>query len=710
MRLLPFLVLGFLVYSNTLEVPFYLDDIRNIEKNPHIRLDRLTLEGLSGAAFKSFASRRPVSNISFALNYYLHEYDLAGYHAVNIVIHILTGIFLYYFLELTLRLAIPLMFSRRQPPSLNPSLIALFAALLWLVHPIQTQSVTYIVQRMNSMAAMFYILCFLFYVKGRLSAPGGRRWAWFSGSAVAALLAFGSKEISATLPFFLLLYEWYFFQDLSKAWLKRYLPYIVGSFCLLAIIALVYVEMDPIDSILSGYRHRDFTLAERLLTEFRVVIFYIGLLLYPNPSRLNLDHYFSLSKSLLEPMTTLVSLAAIIGLLALAVILARRHRLASFSILWFFGNLAIESSVISLELVFEHRAYLPSMFFFLVVIVLVSRYVRNARVLTAGFGVVLVILCLWTYDRNDLWGDPVVFWADAVRKADKKARPHQSLAVLLTGQANFENADVHYKKALAIDPSDGQLHFNFANNLAKQGRLDKAAEHYRVSLGLRPGHAQTYNGLGVVMARQGRLDEAVSYYGQALQADPDNPFIHNNMGFALARKGDSEGAARHYREALRLKPDYVQARSNLKILLGRKSQGKESELFSLGKAEDAASHAKMYLDQGIRHARQGHLDDAIARFSDALRVRTDYPEGHYSMALALSKQGKIDEAIKHYKAALRIRPNYAEAHNNLGIVLAGKGILEEAVFHFSEAVRINGDFIEARNNLEQALQQAGVNQ
>ena len=154
-----FVILGFLIYSNTLNVPFHFDDEQNIVENRNIRLTGLTLKNITGACFKTACPNRPVANLSFALNYYFHKYDVIGYHAINIVIHIITGILLYFFIKTTL--SIPSLRSRYK----SPSSIALFAALIWLAHPVQTQSVTYIVQRMNSMAAMFYILSFLLYAK-----------------------------------------------------------------------------------------------------------------------------------------------------------------------------------------------------------------------------------------------------------------------------------------------------------------------------------------------------------------------------------------------------------------------------------------------------------------------------------------------------------------------------------------------------------------
>ena len=268
-------ILVFLIYSNTIQGPFTLDDKRNIQDNPHVRLTKLTLEGITRAGLESPASKRPVANISFALNYYFDHYNVVGYHLVNVLIHITTGILLYLFAKTTLN--IPSLRSRYATDRRIP----FFTAFLWLVHPIQTQSVSYIVQRMNSMAAMFYVLAFLLYVRGRLAKKEQRRWPWFVGCAFAGMLALGSKEIAATLLFFILLYEWYFFQDLGMAWLKRHLPHIIGALILLGLLTFLYLGSSPLEEILSGYQYRGFTLAERVLTEFRVVIFYISLLIFP---------------------------------------------------------------------------------------------------------------------------------------------------------------------------------------------------------------------------------------------------------------------------------------------------------------------------------------------------------------------------------------------------------------------------------------------
>jgi hypothetical protein len=144
----------------------------------------------------------------------------------------------------------------------------------------------------------------------------------------------------------------------------------------LAIVALMYLGTHPVEKILSGYKARDFTPAQRVLTQFRVVIFYITLLIFPHPSRLNLDHDFPISNSLIDPVTTILSIGVIVGLMGLAIYKGKKERLLSFCILWFLANLVIESSVIGLEIIFEHRMYLPFMLLSLMAVTLAYRYIK----------------------------------------------------------------------------------------------------------------------------------------------------------------------------------------------------------------------------------------------------------------------------------------------------------------------------------------------
>ena len=605
-------LIAFLVYSNTSSTPFVFDDVIHITGNPHIRLHQFTMEGIKDAALKSRGRNRPVPMISFALNYYFHRYNVLGYHLVNIIIHIMTGIFLYLFIKITLRImgagigsapdpSFDRIFNNRAP-------IAFLTTLIWLVHPSQTQSVTYIVQRMNSMAVMFFTLSILLYAKGRslqekkfcvykpevkypknptnLTPPieettdlisevdPGKpashirgpfaSYLWFTGSFLAGVMALFSKEISLTLPFFIFLYEWYFFQGVSKTWLKQRLLTFAIVLTGLAAIAFFYLGANPLKGILSGYDLYDFTLKQRVLTEFRVVIFYVSLILFPLPARLNLDHDFSLSNSLIEPLTTLSSLAVILGLIALAGYIAKKDRLCSFCILWFFGNLVIESSIIGIEIIYEHRIYLPSMLVCLLVVILAYKLIRIKWINVALLCGVAMVFSIWTYERNGVWKDEITLWEDCVKKSPASVRSLSNLASNLYIKGKFEEAAGLLNKAVRLDPDDEKVHVHLGNVLFAKGNRDQAIDHYRKALKLYPAYDMAHINLGSVLLLEERVKEAVVHFEEALRINNFNDQAHSNLAKALLKEGKTKEAVIHFKKALRINPDNIAAYKNLR--------------------------------------------------------------------------------------------------------------------------------------------------
>lgn len=559
-----FLLVGpsWLIYANTLDTPFYFDGHRNIEKNEHIRITDLCADQLLNAVFESPLPRRPLANISFALNYYVHGNKVLGYHVVNILIHTINGILIYLLVANTL--SCPYAGVKRT----HGGYIALFAALIWLVHPIQSTSVTYIVQRMNSMATLFYLSAMLFFVKGRLSTEGIGRWVWLSGSLVSGILALGSKEIAATLPVFIFLYEWYFLRDLDWTWLKRRVPHLIASTGLILLLVFLYLGADPLERILSAYAHRSFTMTERLLTQFRVILFYVSLLAYPHPSRLTFLHDLQLSHSLAAPVATLFSISSIAGLLMLAVATARRHRLMSFSILFFLGNLVIESSVLGLEMVFEHRTYLPSLGFAVVLALSLQRVIRSGRRYAPAIAaLVFVVLSVATYQRNETWRSPALLLENAMKRYPRNARIASNLADVYLREGNYAKALRKAEWAVALNPNLIAAQMNLGVALARQELFEKAIAQYLKVLELDGGFAGAHYNLGNAWMELGNPSKAIHHYRKALELDPKDPDTYNNLGIALARQGKISEAMDCFRKAVAIRPEFRPARNNLEDCL-----------------------------------------------------------------------------------------------------------------------------------------------
>jgi Tfp pilus assembly protein PilF len=541
-------IVVFLIYADTLTTPFILDDIHNIRDNSHIRVTSLSLNNLLRAGFQSPVASRPIANISFALNYYLSGLNLVSFHLINILIHIFGGIFLYFFVKATLKT--PVLRARFE----KCGWISFFTAFIWLVHPLQTQSVAYLVQRMNSQAAMFFILSMLFFVKFRLATDTPSKRRLLAGFILAGLLAVCTKQIAATLPVFIILYDWYFFQNLSLKWGKRHFLVLGGILLLLIIISLIYLGADPTVRILSDYRDRDFTLLQRVLTQFRVVIFYIGLLLWPQPSRLNLDHDFALSHSLTDPVTTLISMVIITALIVLAILTAKREPILSYAILWFFGNLVIESSVIGLELVFEHRNYLPSMFVILAMVALVFRYVKPIWPGVVFLCVVGTLFTVWTFERNKVWMDELSLYRDCAEKSPAKARPHNNFGTILLRRGRLQEAVDELQTALSLKPDYADAHYNLGIAMVKQGNLTDAIYQFTETLRLRPRNVKALNNLAATLVLKERYPEAIDYLKRALQINPEEDDLHSNLGIIMKKQGDLDEARHHFYRALQINP------------------------------------------------------------------------------------------------------------------------------------------------------------
>jgi Flp pilus assembly protein TadD len=576
-----------LLYAGSLSGPFVFDDEHNILLNPRIRIESLAPHALNTAAFESPLPTRPLANVSFALNYYFNAYNVVGYRFVNILVHILNGFVIYALALATLRLAA----GPRGPGSSAP-MIAAAASALWMVHPLHTQSVAYIVQRMTSLATLFYLLALLCYAKARLSATTKKRWVLFAACAVSSMSALASKEIAATLPLFMFLYEWFFFQNAEGGWLRRNPHWLAAALCTTAALGLVYMRTsDPVAYVMQPYAAEGSVSAvQRLFTQFRVVCVYLSLLVWPSPGRLNLEHTFPFSRTLLEPPTTLLSLGLIVGLIAAAVVLARRERLVSFAILWFFGNLAIESSFIRLETMFEHRTYLPSVMPAIAAADLVLTRLRPKWAAVAVPVMLAVLWSGWTWQRSQVWGDAVALWQDCISKSPGKARPYN----------------------------------NLGGTYMRLGRLPEAIPPLETAIAIEPGFPDAWYNLGYALLRSGKLDEGIAATQRLLELEPDNFMACNNIGIAYLLRGDYAEAVHSLEKAVRLKPDYETAWNNLGVALKNLGDLKAARDTFVRAIAISPNYAEAYSNLGLTLKEMGDLDGAAEQFRKALEIAPDY--------------------------------------------------------------------------------------
>jgi len=554
---------GLLLYANTLHAPFVFDDHRNLLENPSLRWKALSLDNLIRASLGS-PSLRPVSNLSFALNHYLGGEAPEGYHVVNALVHCANGVLVALLARATLRRLAGLSRERVRIGPAAASWLALASGLLFVVHPLQTSSVTYIVQRMTSLATLFTLVALLLYVRGRERPPGRERRALVGAAVGSGLLALGSKEIAVTLPLAVWLYEWFFLRDLDPGFARRSLARLGIPLALVGGALYVAFFFGPD----WGYAKRDFTVGERLLTQLRVVVIYLSLISFPHPGRLNLLHDVEASRSWLDPPTTLACGLLLLALLFGGVLLARRFRLVSFAILWFFLQLLLESTFLPLELIYEHRTYLPMVGVALAVPWLGwAALGSRPRAAAALAALVLTTLATGTWIRNQTWRDPVALWSDVVAKSPGSARARADLGASLAMAGRTREAIAAGEEALRLDPGEAHAHANLALLYGRLARHAKAIYHYSEVLRLRPDDAGAHAGLGALLARRGERAGALRELSRAIEIDPKHARAQRNLGILLEQEGRFGEALHHLGRAMELQPEDPAARLSLAWVL-----------------------------------------------------------------------------------------------------------------------------------------------
>ncbi|KAF0145848.1 MAG: hypothetical protein FD156_526 [Nitrospirae bacterium] len=582
-HILLIIILGLLAYSNTFHVPFLWDDIGHIVENPKLK-DLSNFWPPSGSRWVGF--------LTFALNYYFGGLNTIGYHVVNLTIHILNAILVYWFVVLTFRtpyfkVSVISASVGNQPNQLNLSTfkplnyLPLFIALLFVSHPVQTQAVTYIVQRFTSLATMFYLLSLACYIRSRLSTLPATRYTLYAVSFLSAILAMKTKEIAFTLPVIIAIYEFMFFEGKIK---KRFL-YLIPLLFTMLIIPLSLIGIDkPIGDVIGELREAAQETAEvprwgYLFTQFRVIVTYIRLLFLPINQ--NLDYDYPVYHSFFEP-NVFLSFVFLLIILALGIYLfySKRYtlytsRFLAFGIFWFFITLSVESSIIPIrDVIFEHRVYLPSVGFVVALTAVVGfvparhgkRTASGKRVFAGIMIAVILALSGAAYARNAIWKDSINLWEDTVKKSPKKARPHNNLGSAYAKQGQIDEAVNEYEAALKIKPDFNDALFNLGISYFEQGRIDEAIREYKTAIMFKPGDVDIHNNLGCAYYRQGRINEAINEYKAALKINPDYAKVHNNLGLAYAGQGRFNEAISEYKTTLQLEPDFAGTRRNLEFI------------------------------------------------------------------------------------------------------------------------------------------------
>ena len=570
-------------YWPALDAGFVFDDEPNIVDSPAVHWTEVSGENLGLLLGSSRLSRRPVANLSFAADHLTNGLDPRGFHLTNLLIHLAVGGALIWLSLLYVRVA--------QPSSRTKTHAAavLVPVLVFMVHPLNTQAVTYVVQRMTSLATLFSLLAFGAYLMARHKVA--RRWGWSFGAAVGLWgLGLGSKENAVLLLPVVVLYEGCFFHAQWRGWkaslwgrvrLRRLVLGVgVASVAVLGAAGWYLVVSSDAVSWSTDFGSRAFTGMERVLTQSRVQLLYVSLLLWPSPQRLTLDHDFTVSHGLLDPPSTLIATWVWVIVLASSIFLAVRRPRYGFPLLAYAAFHAIEAGPLDLELVFEHRMYLPGTMLVLLGAALLADAKQRHRVAT---GVLLIILAIplagWTHARNLVWANPIELQRDIARKAPNKARTQHNFAAALLEGGLPEEALPVIQRAITLDSGNVRPRLLLGDVLLELERPGEAIDVYRAASVRAPGTLRPVLGIGHALVALQREDEAFRHFvdtgtgfgmaGMAWEAIPllreavairkESAEAHRVLGSALLTAGLNEGAFEEYRRAVQLDPANVEA-------------------------------------------------------------------------------------------------------------------------------------------------------
>jgi len=521
MHVLLILIIGAIAYSNTFRVPFQWDDLTYISENPMVKQPHyfFELSTAKGLQFYDHVVQRYITYLSFAFNYAIHGFNVTDYHILNLTIHLLNALLVYFFVCLTFRTPALVASTIKDKAELT----ALFAAVMFVSHPLQTMAVTYIYQRLASLVTFFYLLSLISYIQSRLSQNTTHRILFYGGSLLSAVIAMKSKENAFTLPFAIALYEFLFFTGKIKTRVLQMIPIILT----VLIIPLSLIGGGGADHV-RIHVDRAAPSDVYFFTQLRVLVMYLRLLFWPAKQSLLYD--ITPSPSFFE-LKVILSFCFLLGIFCLGVLLLVRSRtgrpelrIIAFGIFWFFLTHAVESSFIPLLFLQEYRMYLPSVGLFMSIsagtflLFQKSRFTRTVAL--AIVIAVSLVLTVVTYTRNTVWQTRLGLWQDVISRA----------------------------------PNNPYANFNLGVAYTENRLIDKSKIYYEKAITLKPDYARAYNNLGCFYGQRGNPDKAIDLLLLALEKEPSLAIAHYNLGLAYILKRQFDEAEVQLRAALELNP------------------------------------------------------------------------------------------------------------------------------------------------------------
>lgn len=641
-----------LVYWQSVKTPFTFDDAGAVLNNPTIR--RLwSLDVFSPPSDGSTTTGRPLVNLSLALNFAISGTDPWSYHLGNLFIHAAGVLVLFGLLRQTFsRIPLQGVFGVAEG-------LAFFIALIWAIHPLNTETVICVAQRTESLCALFYLLTLYGFCRGavRPSSSG-----WLGLSFFSCLCGMATKEVTVTAPLMVLLYDRTFVAgNFHAAWKqrRRYYCAITASWILLGILLVrgggARGASAGFGLGVSSWRY--------LLQQAHAVILYLKLSFWPNP--LVLDYGTGVPDSLRD-----VWIQGFIVLLLLAVTIWAlvRKPVLGFIGAWFFIILAPSSGVVPLvtQSMAEHRMYLPLAGIIALVVSTLHYYLPARARWMLGIFVVLG-LGIGTVLRNRDYRDGATLWRDTVEKYPSSARGHNNYALELQRLGKSEQANREFQAALVLQPEYILAHYNWGVALFDQGRIDDAVTQLGLAVELAPTYPDAHLNLGNALAASGRIEQAITHYEAALRLQPEAADVHFNLGLALEKIGQREAAVTHLKKALEKRPDLAEAHYQLGRMADESGRLEEAVQHYEETLVHAPNKAAAEASLGVVFARTEQMEKAAIHLERAVKLNPNDPDTLSNLGNVYLLQMRFSEAIAYYEKSLLLRPGDRATLENLRV-------------------------------------------
>jgi tetratricopeptide (TPR) repeat protein len=701
---------GIAAYSNSFNGPFIFDDKPAIQDNSTLR-HFPSRENLI-PPFANSISRRPVVNFTLALNYALGGLDVRGFHAGNLLIHLLAALALFGIVRRTL--LSPTLRDRFGRASTG---LATAVTLIWAVHPLQTESVTYLTQRTESLMALLYLLTLYGAIRG---ASSGHPWRWYAAAIAACALGMGSKEVMATAPIIVLLYDRCFLSGSFREALRRRLPFYLGLAATWAILGALLIAYPWGEASGAGFGLAEAGPWEYARTQPGVILNYLRLSFWPSP--LCVDYYWPIATSAGQ----ILPAAAVVAALLAATLWALRRAPSApssgagrsalgFLGAWFFLILAPSSSFVPIvtEVAAERRMYLPLAAIVTACVVAAWRLGRQwirrvdaspgtqkflGRAMTAAALSVAGVLGCLTFDRNADYRDAISIWQDTAGKRPWNSRAKFNLGASYLDAGRPDEAIRCFNRAIELKPDFFDAYYNRGLAFAKINRPAEAVRDFNKAIELKPAYADAYNNRAAVAMNTGRYDEALADCDKAIALKPDCAEAYVNRGNIYAVAHRYAEALRDYDQAIALKPDYADAWLNRGTAYGNAGRPEEA-LRDMDKAIALKpDYAEAYVNRGNMHAVAHRYAEALRDYDQAIALKPDYVDAWLNRGTAYGNAGRPEEALRDLDKAIALNPDYAPAYLHRGNIHMAAKRCAEAIGDYTRAIEINPGYAAAYLN------------